>query len=145
MDKLADYLIEKETITGKEFMEIFRREKGLPDPKEETKEEGQSGKAAESHHKVDVTITDDTTHSQETGQTVQVPEITLPKAPVIPGAESEQREGAKETSVPQSADGQQPPETGESSEAGKPSDTERTWPPQQPPTGSSGRFSGGNL
>lgn len=27
MDKLAAFLIEKETITGKEFMEIFRREK----------------------------------------------------------------------------------------------------------------------
>lgn len=34
MDKLADYLIEKETITGKEFMEIYRREKGLPEPEE---------------------------------------------------------------------------------------------------------------
>lgn len=34
MDKLAEYLIEKETITGKEFMEIFRREKGLPEPEE---------------------------------------------------------------------------------------------------------------
>lgn len=32
MDKLAAFLIEKETITGKEFMEIFRREKGLPEP-----------------------------------------------------------------------------------------------------------------
>lgn len=32
MDKLAEFLIEKETITGKEFMEIFRREKGLTDP-----------------------------------------------------------------------------------------------------------------
>ncbi len=38
MDKLADFLIEKETITGKEFMQIFRKEKGLPDP-EEKKEE----------------------------------------------------------------------------------------------------------
>ncbi len=38
MDKLAAFLIEKETITGKEFMEIFRKEKGLPDPKEEKKE-----------------------------------------------------------------------------------------------------------
>ena len=37
MDKLAAFLIERETITGKEFMEIFRREKGLPDPKEEKK------------------------------------------------------------------------------------------------------------
>ncbi|MBQ7927022.1 MAG: ATP-dependent zinc metalloprotease FtsH [Lachnospiraceae bacterium] len=39
MDKLAQYLIEKETITGKEFMAIFRKEKGLPDPEEEKKEE----------------------------------------------------------------------------------------------------------
>ena len=37
MDKLADYLIEKETITGKEFMQIFRREKGIPEPVEEDK------------------------------------------------------------------------------------------------------------
>ena len=32
LDKIADYLIEKETITGKEFMKIFREVKGLPDP-----------------------------------------------------------------------------------------------------------------
>ncbi len=39
LDKIAAFLIEKETITGKEFMEIFRREKGLPDPEEEKAEE----------------------------------------------------------------------------------------------------------
>ncbi len=33
MDKIADFLIQQETITGKEFMEIFRREKGLANPK----------------------------------------------------------------------------------------------------------------
>ena len=42
MDKLAGFLIEKETITGKEFMEIFRREKGIPAP-EETKDGEKSG------------------------------------------------------------------------------------------------------
>ncbi len=41
MDKLAAFLIEKETITGKEFMEIFRREKGLPEPEEEKKDVSQ--------------------------------------------------------------------------------------------------------
>ena len=35
MDKLAAYLIEKETITGKEFMKIYRKEKGIPEPEEE--------------------------------------------------------------------------------------------------------------
>ena len=39
MDKLAKHLIEKETITGKEFMEIYRKEKGLPEPKEDEKKE----------------------------------------------------------------------------------------------------------
>ncbi len=38
MDKLAEFLIEKETITGKEFMEIFRKEKGLPEPEESDKD-----------------------------------------------------------------------------------------------------------
>lgn len=39
MDKLAEFLIEKETITGKEFMKIFRKEKGLPDPEEKEENE----------------------------------------------------------------------------------------------------------
>ena len=34
MDKLAAHLIEKETISGKEFMKIYRKEKGLPEPAE---------------------------------------------------------------------------------------------------------------
>lgn len=38
MDKIAAHLIEKETITGKEFMKIYRREKGIPEPVEEKKE-----------------------------------------------------------------------------------------------------------
>ena len=35
LDHIADYLYEHETITGKEFMKIFRELKGLPDPDEE--------------------------------------------------------------------------------------------------------------
>ena len=34
LDQIAAFLIEKETITGKEFMEIFRKVKGIPDPEE---------------------------------------------------------------------------------------------------------------
>lgn len=34
MDKIAEFLIEKETITGKEFMKIFRKCKGIPEPEE---------------------------------------------------------------------------------------------------------------
>ena len=32
LDKIAEHLIEKETITGKEFMAIYRELKGLPEP-----------------------------------------------------------------------------------------------------------------
>ena len=32
LNQIADYLIKRETITGKEFMQIYREVKGLPDP-----------------------------------------------------------------------------------------------------------------
>ena len=34
MDQIAGFLIEKETITGKEFMKIYRRCEGIPEPEE---------------------------------------------------------------------------------------------------------------
>ena len=34
LDKIAEFLIEKETITGKEFMKIFREVKGISEPEE---------------------------------------------------------------------------------------------------------------
>lgn len=50
LDKIAAHLIEKETITGKEFMKIYREAKGLPEPeenKEEKKEENKEEKPQE--------------------------------------------------------------------------------------------------
>ncbi|MBE5872180.1 MAG: ATP-dependent zinc metalloprotease FtsH [Lachnospiraceae bacterium] len=44
MDELAEHLIEKETITGKEFMEIFRKRKGLPEKKDDTEPDGNDPK-----------------------------------------------------------------------------------------------------
>lgn len=41
LDKIAAFLIEKETITGKEFMKIFHEVKGIPEL-EEKKQEGES-------------------------------------------------------------------------------------------------------
>ena len=35
LDKISDHLYEHETITGKEFMQIFRELKGIPEPEEE--------------------------------------------------------------------------------------------------------------
>ena len=34
LDKIAEFLFEKETITGKEFMKIYREVKGIPEPEE---------------------------------------------------------------------------------------------------------------
>ena len=39
LDRISDYLYQKETIIGKEFMKMFRDMKGLPDPDEENKEQ----------------------------------------------------------------------------------------------------------
>ena len=36
LDRISDHLYDKETITGKEFMQIFREMKGLPDPADAT-------------------------------------------------------------------------------------------------------------
>ncbi len=43
MDVLAAHLLEKETITGKEFMKIFREQKGIPEPEEPSEDENKTG------------------------------------------------------------------------------------------------------
>jgi cell division protease FtsH len=57
LDEIAKYLYDRETITGKEFMKIFRRVKGLPEPVD-TSDMTQSEKVAES-----VTFHEDGTYS----------------------------------------------------------------------------------
>ena len=49
LDSISDYLYEKETITGKEFMKMFRDMKGLPDPDEE--KDGEESKEHENAQK----------------------------------------------------------------------------------------------
>ncbi len=62
MDKLAAHLLEKETITGKEFMKIFREAKGIPEPPEEDNfKETVLGS-------INVTLTDDSKTSDERNQ-----------------------------------------------------------------------------
>ena len=45
LDSISDYLYQKETITGKEFMKMFRDMNGLPDPDEE--KDGEESKEQE--------------------------------------------------------------------------------------------------
>lgn len=66
MDKLAEYLIQKETITGKEFMEIYCKEKGIPVPepksesmkkkREEEKEEAETVNVTDSEDKSEASV-----------------------------------------------------------------------------------------
>lgn len=50
MDQIAEFLIERETITGKEFMKIYREAKGIPEPEktdEDSDKEETSGEPAD--------------------------------------------------------------------------------------------------
>lgn len=77
MDKLAAFLIEKETITGKEFMEIFRREKGLPEPEEKKKDADSGDDAKKDDKPAEASGTEDVKKPEEPKWTV--PEIKLPE------------------------------------------------------------------
>lgn len=77
MDKLAAFLIEKETITGKEFMEIFRREKGLPEPEEKKKDIDSGDDAKKDDKPAEASGTEDVKKPEEPKWTV--PEIKLPE------------------------------------------------------------------
>ena len=60
LDRISDYLYEKETITGKEFMKMFRDMKGLPDPDEEKNdEENKEQEAAQNDAQKDTTSATD--------------------------------------------------------------------------------------
>ena len=64
MDKIAAFLIEKETITGKEFMKSFREVKGLPEP-EEKKEDGEGIPDTEHLEKEDAAESPETAVAEE--------------------------------------------------------------------------------
>lgn len=83
MDKLAEFLIEKETITGKEFMEIYRREKGIPEPEEKKDEAGAEKKVSVEEA---VPVEYEKTEGQEAEQkTVVTPEpVEVPEPVKVP-------------------------------------------------------------
>ena len=152
MDKLAAFLIERETITGKEFMEIFRKEKGLPDPEEEKKDvtgseartvaETNAAGSVVKGSSVDVTIgeqvmtsTDPTFEPLSFGDSLQeAKEQTI--APAQDTAK-ELAESAKEETSAQ----EKPAESAEQ----KPDVSEESKDPKDPPQGPVGLFSHGTL
>ena len=56
LDSISDYLYQKETITGKEFMKMFRDMKGLPDPDEE--KDGEESKEQENAQNDETSVAD---------------------------------------------------------------------------------------
>ena len=152
MDKLAAFLIERETITGKEFMEIFRKEKGLPDPEEEKKdvtgteartvvETNAAGGAAKGSN-VDVTIGEQVmTSTDPTFQPLSfedsLQEAKEQKAAPAQDTAKEPAESAKEETSAQ----EKPAESAEQ----KPDVSEEPKDPKDPPQGPVGLFSHGTL
>ena len=88
MDKLAEFLIEKETITGKQFMEIFRREKGIPEP-EETKEEKKEQQVEVSYKPVNTGVQPAQENAEESGKEPEVPEKLGPQATEMQAQDTE--------------------------------------------------------
>ncbi len=142
MDKLAAFLIERETITGKEFMEIFRREKGLPDPEEEKKNASEN----ETKTVTDPQSTDSTVKGSNVDATIgeQVMTSTDPTFQPLTFEDNLQEAKEQTASAPDAA--KEPAEsakeevsTQETDASGEPKD------PKDPPQGPVGLFSHGTL
>ena len=91
MDKLAAFLIEKETITGKEFMKIFREAKGIPEPEEKEKEKDLENLQPVDGNGSSAKSDEDTTDNTEEVQEIHVPQIdvTITDATELTGGSAE--------------------------------------------------------
>lgn len=82
LDSISDYLYQKETITGKEFMKMFRDMKGLPDPDEEKDgEESKEHENAQNDAQKDTTSAADPLLSNATDQPADTNESSEYTAP----------------------------------------------------------------
>lgn len=82
LDSISDYLYEKETITGKEFMKMFRDMKGLPDPdKEKDGEESKEQENAQNDAQKDTTSAADPLLRNATDQPADTNESSEYTAP----------------------------------------------------------------
>ena len=90
MDKIAEFLIEKETITGKEFMKIFREMKGIPEPEEKDKTDADKMDDVVSHK--------DTFDDKKEEAVLSSPaaEETAPKEPSQETTDTEEKSGSDE-------------------------------------------------
>jgi len=100
MDVIAAYLIKEETITGEQFMKLYRREKGIPEPekKQDTEEPKPEAPAAEIRLAEESKPAESGASAEESRQAEPTASAEEPKAeePREPAAEPEaQEEGVK--------------------------------------------------
>ena len=139
MDKLAAFLIERETITGKEFMEIFRKEKGLPEPT--ASDDAKTADVAKGNS-VDVTIGEQVMTSTDPTFKPLAFEDSLQKAKEQTTSENATKETAGEASQSDAAV-EKPENKTETSAESK--DSKDPKDPTDPPQGPVGLFSHGTL
>ena len=51
LESIGEYLFEKETISGKQFMKLYREVKGIPEPEEENSKEDKDKKKTSEEEK----------------------------------------------------------------------------------------------
>ena len=149
MDKLAAFLIERETITGKEFMEIFRKEKGLPEPEEEKKDaaEGTVGQNAETKKAetestgTDAAKAEETTKGKAIDVTIGEQVMTSTDPTFKPLAFEDSLQEAKEQTTVEKPENK----TTTSAESKDSKDSKDPKDPMDPPQGPVGLFSHGTL
>ncbi|MBQ4305150.1 MAG: ATP-dependent metallopeptidase HflB, partial [Lachnospiraceae bacterium] len=129
LDLIADYLIRQETISGKEFMKLYRQAKGIPEPVEEKKtDRGQEGSKEE---KKEETVSGKKTEDvfeilEEAPAPSHAEEAPAEEAPEEPAAEEEETEPA-------------PPE--DLSKEAAPEKEEPSEEEEKAPRGTRGRYS----
>ena len=149
MDKLAAFLIERETITGKEFMEIFRKEKGLPEPAEEKKdaEKTAAGQNAETKKAetestgTDVAKAEEATKGKAIDVTIGEQVMTSTDPTFQPLAFEDSLQEAKEQTAAEKPENK----TATSAESKDSKDPKDPKDPMDPPQGPVGLFSHGTL
>ena len=77
LDKIAEFLLEKETITGKEFMKIYSEVKGIPEPEVDKLKEDKTSdtKALEIKEDVEVAEDKDNERTEDATQTEEIVKV----------------------------------------------------------------------
>ena len=142
MDKLAEFLIEKETITGKEFMQIFRREKGLPEPEETESGEAESGGPGQAAGKEG---RDGEAAKGQEAAAAPARETAGEKAAAVPGAEPASEADADAEKAEESRRNPEPSDSAEGDgDARQPQPAARAEAPVEEPQGAPAQESAGN-